>query len=714
MTGFYPRLRDARKDDSDLQICIENVVNKLEGIATSEDRPGMLLGKIQSGKTRGFLGVIAKAFDRDFDVALVFTKGTKTLATQTVRRISGDFKAFIENEEVAVFDIMQMPERLTRAERRRKLIFVAKKEVNNLKRVNALFTNDEYPEFKGCRVLLIDDEADMASIRFVHKQATGDYEQGAIAQQMDNLRSIVGRIAFLQVTATPYALYLQPEEYVPQGPNQFMFLPKRPAFTELLPIHSAYVGGDDYFGEFDDSDPRHYLFVPVPRAEQDALRSQDGRTIREDRIWSTNNIDVLRRAVMTFLVAVSVRRFQQVADEQPGRGKFAMIIHNDTQRAAHNWQWETVERLRVAFEHAAEANDSRLRKVFDVAYEDISKSVLAHGGHMPEVEVTFLAVKDLILDGELNVQRVNSDVEVAPLLDPDTAELKLRTRANVFIGGSLLDRGITIPSLISFYYGRNPTRMQADTVLQHSRMYGARDRRDLAVTRFYTSAAVFDRLSRINDLELALREAFQDGGHDAGVVFLQNDATRGVIPCAPNKVAMSNVVTVRPAGYYLPTDFDTIGSKVAAKSLLSLDEALLPQAAVPNRLNTISLEQAIEYVRLTKSAIDLPKDGSFYWDAMEGLLRYYSQMSESKQVRLLVESGRKLSKEQSGGKSGQSIIGGVTIRGILSAEGRSEPALVMLRQDGELRKLGWAGKQDFWWPVLAAPTTGAPCVFSNP
>lgn len=151
---------------------------------------------------------------------------------------------------------------------------------------------------EGCRVLLIDDEADMASVRFVHKQATGDFEQGAIAQQMDNLRSVVGRIAFLQVTATPYALYLQPEEYEPQGPSDFMFLPKRPAFTELLPIHSAYVGGDDYFGEFDESDPRHYLFVPVPRSEQDALRSQDGRTIREDRIWASTNIDVLRRAVM--------------------------------------------------------------------------------------------------------------------------------------------------------------------------------------------------------------------------------------------------------------------------------------------------------------------------------------------------------------------------------------------------------------------------------
>ena len=87
----------------------------------------MLLGKIQSGKTRGFLGVITRAFDRGFDIALVFTKGTKTLARQTVRRISSDFKQFIDDEEVSVYDIMEMPERLTRSELRRKIVIVAKK-----------------------------------------------------------------------------------------------------------------------------------------------------------------------------------------------------------------------------------------------------------------------------------------------------------------------------------------------------------------------------------------------------------------------------------------------------------------------------------------------------------------------------------------------------------------------------------------------------------
>ena len=45
----------------DLQ-CIQTVVEKLFAVQTSGERPGMLLGKIQSGKTKSFLGAVAPAF----------------------------------------------------------------------------------------------------------------------------------------------------------------------------------------------------------------------------------------------------------------------------------------------------------------------------------------------------------------------------------------------------------------------------------------------------------------------------------------------------------------------------------------------------------------------------------------------------------------------------------------------------------------------------
>lgn len=706
MVGFYARLRDRRQDDAALQACIEAIVNKLEDEETSVDRPGMLLGKIQSGKTRAFLGVVARAFDKGFDIALVLTKGTRTLARQTTRRIASDFKMFIDDEEVNVFDIMEMPERLTRSELRRKLVVVVKKETHNLQRVFDLIT-ETHPVLRGKRILIVDDEADMASVRFVKKKGDDDYSQGAIAQLIDNLRAVSEKVSFLQVTATPYALYLQPEDYSETG---FVFFPKRPAFTELLPIHGGYVGGDQYFGIFEPDDLRSYLFVPVPLQEQDALRSGDGRTIRSDRAWSSLNIKVLRRALMTFLLAVVVRRWQQ-AEQEVRPGKYSMIIHNDTQRAAHQWQWETVELLRTTFEDAAEHDDPRFRALFADSYSDLQASVTASGGRLPYGDQAYEEVKKIIIDGELNVQRVNSDVQLAPLLDPETAELKLRAQANIFIGGSILDRGITVPALIAFYYGRNPKRMQADTVLQHSRMYGNRHRQDLAVTRFYTSLAVYQRLEQIHELETALREAFQSGIHEGGVAFIQNDARNGIVPCAVSKIALSDVVTLRPGQYYGPSEFNTKKDSSALKAFNEINNALvgaLDKRPVPQR---ISIDEAVNLIGKAAIGISLSPESTFDWDIMTNLLKYYCLAAKSDNVRLVVDDERKIDRERSGDKSGRSIVG-TALRSAIHPPGSITPTLVLLRQKGTT-ELNWNAGREFWWPILASPTEAEPCVFSN-
>lgn len=705
--GFYSRLRERRGDDEALQTCIEQVVDQLEQ-ADDPRKPGMLLGKIQSGKTRAFLGIIARAFDRDFDIAIVLTKGTKTLAGQTVKRIGRDFKEFIDNDEVVLFDIMAAPDPLTKAELRRKIVIVAKKQVHNLTRIQALF-DEKYPVLKGRRILLVDDEADMASVRFAKKKGQDAVDQGAIANQMDALRKSLQKISFLQVTATPYALYLQPEDYERASNATEIFYPKRPAFTELLPIHDAYVGGEAYFGGHGPDDPRHYLYVEVDDREHDALRSNDGRAIRKDRLWISDNVKILRRSLLTFLLAVATRRWQQQYQEQPQQ-KYAMIIHNDTQRAAHTWQWETVQKLVEVFEEAAQTNDQRFYDLFKEAYDDLARSVAADRGHFMPEEDAYTAVRNLVIDGELNVQRVNSDVQLEPLLDAETAELKLRTKANLFIGGSILDRGITVPNLISFYYGRNPARMQADTVLQHSRMYGARPQADLAVTRFYTSNDVFKRLVQIHSLETALREAFENGVHDGGVVFIQNDSKGGVIPCAPNKISVSDVVAVRPSEILLPTRFDTVSSSKLRPAIRAVDSRIPPACLDTKEFAPVALQHAVELLMEIEPTL-VPETGAgFDWEAMIGLLKYYASRVEGR-VLLLAETGRRLSRRASGDRSGISILGTPELRSLVKNPTRTEPAVILLKQEGGA-DLEWKAGP-FWWPMLVSPPQANSCVFAT-
>ena len=708
-TGFYPRLRDSRNDDAALAACIDRVVKQLEDTSTTSDRPGMLLGKIQSGKTRAFVGVIARAFDRGFDVAAILTKGTKPLSAQTVARLRGDFKEFIEEDEFLVFDIMTPPGRLTNSERRRKLVVVAKKQIDNLRRLIQFFDKD-YPDLKARNILLIDDEADLASVRFVRSKEQPDIEQGKIAEQMDALRRLVAKVAFLQVTATPYSLYLQPDDYV-ANPNNYVFKPKKPAFTEPLPIHDGYVGGDDYFVAHGASDPRSFMIVEVPRDEQNALRQSDQRRIRQDRVLDSPNTAGLVRAIITFILGVCIRRWQQ-AEAAEKKRKYAMIIHNDTQKKAHAWQNQVIEWIFDAITQAASSDLQTLNPLFDAAYKDLCASVLVDQGRIPERTDAFAMFIEALQGGDVVRETVNSDKDVMNLLDYK-GELKLRTPFNIFVGGNILDRGITIPNLIAFYYGRNPKTMQADTVLQHSRMYGNRDRRDLAVTRFYTSRDVYDRLYTINAFENALREAFEDGSHEQGVVFIQADASQRVRPCAPNKVLLSNVVAVKPSGLYLPTGFQTCTGHDMREGQRRLDALIPIDARNKQAFVEIDRETAREIIATIETTLTFP-DNDFEWAAMRGLLDYYSDVRDGGdgKVLLMAETGRRLSRDRSGDKSGLSILGGGDIiRHVVLDPIRSKPALILLQQEGT-KELGWSGHR-FWWPILAAPGTVEPCIFAT-
>jgi hypothetical protein len=704
VSTWHGRLRARRGDDADLTKCIEKVVHQLEAISTTGDQPGMLLGKIQSGKTRAFVGVIARAFDHGFNVAVVLTKGTKTLSAQTVARLGKDFEEFIDDDELLVLDIMKLPGKLTRNELRRKIVVVAKKQAQNLDRLIEFI--EENAPLKNGKLLLVDDEADLASVRFVQQKGQAAVEQGKIAERMDDLRRTVRKIAFLQVTATPYSLYLQPEGYETPGAN-YVFKPKKPAFTEILPIHNGYVGGDDYFGSFDQEDPRSALHVEVATQEQDALRRPDQRRINSKNVLHSPNAAGLRRAIMTFIVGVDVRRWEQEIAGARKR-KYAMVIHNDTQRAAHAWQEQVIGWIFEAIHEAATKSPPLLRPLFDEAFDDLTRSVTANGGTMPDRDASFARCVEAVAADDVVRERVNSDRDVMALLDQN-AELRLRTPYNIFVGGNILDRGITIPNLIAFYYGRNPATMQADTVLQHSRMYGNRDRDDLAVTRFYTSRAVYNRLQTINTFENTLREAFESGAHDRGVVFIQTDPSNRVRPCAPNKIKMSNVVAVRPNGMLLPTNFITRGGQAAQREI---DRLLAP--ALTNEGQVVEVELDVVGRILDKIEMTMEFQGDeFDWNAMHALLEYYSGRNNptSETVLLLTITGRALSKEKSGDRTGLSILGTAATRAQVLDTRRTKPLLVLLQQSGT-KDLGWSGYK-FWWPILAAPPQAEPCIFAS-
>ena len=708
---FYERLRAERGDGPELASVVVETVDELLARDTDERRPGMLLGKIQSGKTRAFLGIIAEAFDRGFDVAVVLTKGTRALSQQTVRRIRKDFQTFRSNEELEVYDIMEVPDLSAWEIDEQKLVFVAKKEVNNMKRLLKLF-RESHRALLSKRVLIVDDEADLASIRFTKKKGEDDIEQGRIADRIDELRRELSGSAFLQVTATPYSLYLQPEDYPAQPGANFTFEPKRPAFTKLVPIHEGYVGGDHYFGDHTEDQPEYYLWHPIEDDELLALKKEDRRRVKKDQVLTQEKIAGIRHALVTFVTGATVRRHQQRAAGETQK-RYAMIVHVETSRVAHAWQHTVVGELIDALQEAIERRLPIFNELVDEAIKDLSRSVTAGALPMPDRDTVIAEVRDFFKKGAVATEKVNSDNDVQKLLD-DNAELKLRTPCNIFIGGQILDRGITVPNLIGFYYGRSPRRMQQDTVLQHARMYGARPREDLTVTRFYTTPHNYLALRSIHEFDSALRYAFETGAYDRGVAFVVRDAASGIIPCAPNKILVSDIVALRPGGAHLPVGFQTKSRTTLAPIMQKLDRLILPSQLDGGAVAKIKIETAIEIIDLIQQCFEFEPGYGFDWEACRAALEYFSKIppppQEKGECLVVGGTGRKLSWKRAEGRfsdAPHTMQDRATVRKIVGYQ----PILVLSRQEGR-EEDGWRG-EPFWWPVLFAPSKAAPSVFAS-
>src|SRR6185295_6144140 len=168
--GIYERLTAKREDSQELKDCMEQTVRELLNKDTDVEHPGMLLGDIQSGKTRGFTGIIALGFDKKYDITVVLTKGTRALVKQTVQRLKNEFQEFEIEDALRVYDIMEMPEDLNEyIIEKQKLIIVVKKEDDNLIQLNRIFF-EIYPTFKKKIILIVDDEADFVSIGYAKEK----------------------------------------------------------------------------------------------------------------------------------------------------------------------------------------------------------------------------------------------------------------------------------------------------------------------------------------------------------------------------------------------------------------------------------------------------------------------------------------------------------------------------------------------------------------
>ena len=497
-------------------------------------------------------------------------------------------------------------------------------------------------------------------------------------------------------------------------------MPVRPAFTKLVPVHTGYVGSDYYFEQSTETPSvASFLYRPVSANELTVLKQPDRRRFRIEECLTSVALPMLRAALCNFIVGGIIRRLQ---DESTGGSakKFSFLVHTEAARAAHAWQEAVVVALNEKLTEAVGGNPAVLRELLSESYADLAGSVRAMEHDLPSLDEVLERSFTALREGWLMITKVNSDRQVDELLDDD-GQLRLRTPLNIFIGGQILDRGITVGNLIGFFYGRRPQVYQQDTVLQHSRMFGFRPIQDLTVTRFYTAPQIHDAMRRMHESDVALREEISRSP-DIPVVFIQRDDQGRIIPCNPNKILVSNTTTLRPFKRILPVGFQTdkeVRVRPIVEQIGKKLDSIVPTEGYEQPFE-IPLKLAIELLDLIRPTLVMDEENGykFDWAAAQAALDYMSNawahLERQGRVWCLVRDNRNMSRFINSGtrQTYSDAPDTAHVEGRIARDVATDiPMLMLFRQNG-LEQQGWRNTP-FYWPVLWAPRDARTAIFSN-
>ena len=705
--------------DEKLRNCIETVCEHcLQNANMSSEekinKPIMLLGKIQSGKTRAYTGLIALAFDNDFDMVFVLSKNNKALINQTVSRMKKEFRNFIRNYELVVTDIMKSNSKISGYQLEQKNIIVAKKEKNNINRLIDFINDYSISENKKC--LIIDDEADTTGIGYSKVKGEDEYTLRMVSSKVNEMRGTLDGCVFVEVTATPYALYLQPEfeEYEEIHPI-------KPRDTILVPYGNDYIGGEEYFIKSkDESNPESMLFEPIGEKEHEIVSDQkrkgrkskieDKRIFRIDEILvSEDKLPVFKKGITNFLVGVITLKYQEEYNMH-----YAYVIHTATQKGAHFNLQNVTEVFLGKIKNRDITTVKIIEKMILGSYEDIKKSVEAYGMKMPPFEYVKNEFYNVIDREYYSVDVVNSDNDVEALLEEETGELRLPTPFSIFVGGQVLDRGVTIPNMIGFYYGRNPKTMQQDTVLQHSRMFGYR-KKLLPVTRFYTTERIHSNMEKITEIDIALREDIEGGKQGNGVYFItreEQDSKYGngyIKPCSPDKIRVSDIVLLRKYKRLLPVGFMPVCKTSYDKASKNIEKILGETQKIDDHTYLLKINQAEKLLYHIYATFKEDEEAPRFitLDEMLVSLKYFAKDQE---IFCTVYRNMNVGKyKQDGFTLQDSPDTAQTHYKKAKMLATEKPCLMLFQQKG-IRD-GWNGRE-FWWPVLVAPKNVPKTIFA--
>jgi hypothetical protein len=518
------------------------------------DRRGMVVGRIQSGKTGNYIGLINKALDAGYKLIVVLAGTQEDLRSQTQQRVdlgvlgmdtrAGESAGPAKTALIGVGKYRPqmaspfVPTPLTDASpggdlTRRKftqvaiggspLVLVVKKNVLILRRILEWVRRQPgKPEsdrdkafIHNVPLLLIDDEADNASIDVappangkgkMQSEKAGLHDPSAINGLIRKILTAFDQRAYVGYTATPFANVLIYPEDTAASANGFGsdLFPRD--FIMDLPSPSNYVGPTEVFGlggidDDEDEGPRGLPLVRYVEDEADFIPKKHGKDLEVVALPRS-----LVEAVRSFVLVIAARSAR--GDD---RCDNSMLVHVtrfvNVQHHVFNLVDAEVASMRRVLELQTGEGYKALMKDLEAQWQEQFEQRAERLRVENKLDFADLpswtAVKSRLFGAvaKIHIRRVNG-LERDPL---DYYRYEDTGLSVIAVGGDKLSRGMTLKDLSVSYFLRASTMY--DTLLQMGRWFGYKDG-FLELCSLYTTRELASWYRWIAGVDLELRDEF--------------------------------------------------------------------------------------------------------------------------------------------------------------------------------------------------------------
>lgn len=334
---------------------------------------------------------------------------------------------------------------------------------------------------KGNPLFIIDDEADAASLNTLVNRD----RQSSINKYLDIIKNGAASSLYLQVTGTPQAIFLQT---IASGWH--------PYFTHYFKPGDAYLGGD--------------FFFPID--------GKPGCISLLDNIKGPIREVVIRHLCVSAQILSSGGKVSNCLFHPSVRvnahQKFADDINAELSWCRSNLNGDFAVELKKHYDSIRPSKTVKLP--FESVYKKVQELLAGED------------IKVLLMNGK-------SDVESA----------EYSSGCCFVVGGNTLGRGVTFPSLQTIYYTRTSKKPQADTMWQHSRMFGYD--RDPGLMMVYIDEKLYKLFSDINATNNSIVAQVERGIEEVKIYYPE-----GLNPTRKNVLDNDHVFTISGGTNYYP------------------------------------------------------------------------------------------------------------------------------------------------------------------